>query len=140
MINQQCLEEAIGSEETNELMAIYGKLPDGQSALLKLIAASLISSNSPSAKANSFLDSVSLEVETGPATPVAAPPDGAIIASITAFDNGVWFTLDGSTPADGNGHLIEVDTTININSDNLAALKFAPIDATTANLYISYFK
>lgn len=144
MINQECLQDALGGEASAEVMALYGKLPNGQVELLKIIAALISGSTGAIVDGNiaTFLGSENLVVPAGGNTHFATIPAGATLAVVTVYGNDVVFVLDASAPdyTISNGHLVQEGTTININSADLSLVEFNPIDATSANLYISYFK
>jgi hypothetical protein len=142
-MNQQCIIDAFGEAEGNAILSIMTKLPNGEVDLLKIIAAAMgqIAGNSEEQAEMTFVGSDNVAIPAGGDTALPNIPADATIAVITAYDNDVVFTLDTTSPdfTTANGHLLPVETTININS-GLAELLFNPIDATAANLYVSYYK
>lgn len=144
-MNIDCLKNAIGDSEANELMQIFNGLPRGQNELLGLIAASLIlltdTSNSADETAGSSAQTFSFDAQ---GNALAGIPADAKSMSITVYDNDAVFTLseDGVPDYSGpSGHFLPQETTININSKNLSLFKINPIDnITPIKVYVTYFK
>lgn len=136
-----CLESkgVITDSQMQALTIAAASMPNSQTDILRLIAASMISSSGQ----NDLFSGSPLGVEsiTCPDTTTVMAlisiPEGATRAIVSVHGNNIIFRIDGSNPAVNVGHYGELGSNFLIGS--LADFKAISQSSTDAVLFISYY-
>lgn len=138
-MNIDCLRELLGDEDANALVAAANKLPSGAVELLKLIAASIITSNEESDEGSEIVNDQWITGVVHGASSSLTIPDGAKSAIITPYNNDIYFVLDGGNAHGGQAHYLQQKATLEVK--NLEGFKIAAIDSSSAaSVYVTYYK